>query len=213
MSHAAKYLTDASVMNERKALAKAGSGFMTEGQFWSLIQTTLDEAKGACEKQVELLQERLVALPEEEIIAFDKWFGDFHDRSYRYDLLAAASLMTGSVSDDGFDYFRGWLIAQGREIFHKALDNPDNLADFITLKPFDENGFDFDFECEAILYVGLLAFEKKTGREMVERTTKAPGLFREPTGQWWEGDKVRTMLPRLSALRDRFDGEDRQGEK
>ena len=33
----------------------------------------------------------------------------------------AAYLINGGCSDDGFDYFRGWLVDQGRETFERCL--------------------------------------------------------------------------------------------
>jgi hypothetical protein len=36
--------------------------------------------------------------------------------------------MNGGCSDDGFEYFRAWLLAQGRDTFEKALEDPDTLA-------------------------------------------------------------------------------------
>jgi hypothetical protein len=33
----------------------------------------------------------------------------------------AAYLMNGGCSDDGFDYFRGWLIAQGRTTLEQVV--------------------------------------------------------------------------------------------
>ena len=50
-------------------------------------------------------------------------------QAHRWDLGAAAYLMRGGYSDDGFDYFRGWLIAQGRSRRERALADPDSLAD------------------------------------------------------------------------------------
>ncbi|MFE5591185.1 DUF4240 domain-containing protein [Streptomyces sp. NPDC056549] len=33
----------------------------------------------------------------------------------------AAYMVNGGCCDDGFDYFRGWLIAQGRNVFERAV--------------------------------------------------------------------------------------------
>jgi hypothetical protein len=49
--------------------------------------------------------------------------------SYRWDLWGAAYLINGGCSDDGFDYFRGWLLSQGRAIWQATLADPDSLAD------------------------------------------------------------------------------------
>jgi hypothetical protein len=41
--------------------------------------------------------------------------------SYQGDLRAAAYLINGGASDDGFEYFRGRLITQGREVYAGVL--------------------------------------------------------------------------------------------
>ena len=47
---------------------------------------------------------------------------------YRYDLWAAACLIGGGCSDDGFIDFRAWLIAQGHDWYQKAAASSDSLA-------------------------------------------------------------------------------------
>lgn len=49
--------------------------------------------------------------------------------------MAAASLILGGCSDDGFEYFRGRLIAQGREVFERSVADPDSLADLPVMDP------------------------------------------------------------------------------
>jgi hypothetical protein len=49
--------------------------------------------------------------------------------SYLGSLWAAAYRINGDCSDDGFDYFRDWLITQGRDMFEAAVADPDALAD------------------------------------------------------------------------------------
>jgi hypothetical protein len=44
------------------------------------------------------------------------------------DQWGAAYLANGGCSDDGFDYFRGWLIGQGRKVYETVLADPDSLA-------------------------------------------------------------------------------------
>ena len=61
-----------------------------------------------------------------------------------------AFIVNGGASDDGFDYFRGWLIAQGREVFEGTLAKPDSLADVI-----DDPDSEWGFEDQDILNVGL----------------------------------------------------------
>jgi len=37
-------------------------------------------------------------------------------------------LINGGCSDDGFFYFRAWLISRGQKVYDAALQNPDSLA-------------------------------------------------------------------------------------
>ena len=49
--------------------------------------------------------------------------------AHDWNLWGAAYLMKGGCSDDAFDYFRGWLVAQGRRTWERALRDPDTLAE------------------------------------------------------------------------------------
>jgi hypothetical protein len=135
---------------------------MNENQFWSLIETSHHQANSDDEAQLELIREALSQLEPEEIVAFQRWFNHFHRVSYRADLWGAAYIMNGGASDDGFDYFRGWLIAQGRKVFEAALENPDSLAEVIS----EDAEADFEFELEEMLYVAREPWVEKTGLEM-----------------------------------------------
>lgn len=78
---------------------------------------------------------------------FERVFDAVNGEAYRTGLWAAAYLMRGGCSDDGFDYFRGWLLAQGRAVWEGAVAAPDSLAD-LGLDP-DED----EIECEDFLSV------------------------------------------------------------
>ena len=109
--------------------------------------------------------------------------------AYRWDLWAAAFVINGGASEDGFEYFRGWLIAQGEGLYQIALRYPDNLADYV------EPDFD-QAKCEELLYVAQKAYEDKTGTKMPEQQK----LFPEIVGQRWENeDELDALLARLSA--------------
>ena len=71
----------------------------------------------------------------------------------------AGYLMNGGCSDDGFEYFRLWVISRGRAVFEKAKINSDSLVTE------DEDNMEF-YEFESLWYVGLKAFEKVTGKEL-----------------------------------------------
>jgi hypothetical protein len=74
----------------------------------------------------------------------------FDRDAYRWDLWAAAYVINGGASDDGFEYFLGWLMAQGRTRWEATLADPDSLADIVDADTGDLDG-------EELLYIALAA--------------------------------------------------------
>ena len=101
---------------------------MTEDEFWDHIRAS---GPGPANPygQTDRLVARLATLPPEQCLAFHHRWIDASHRAYRRDLWDAATLINGGCSDDGFQYFRWWLILQGREVYRAALADPDTLAD------------------------------------------------------------------------------------
>ncbi len=139
---------------------------MDRSTFWHLIETSNRESNGDVDQQMVLLKNNLSLLPPEELQAFARIFDDLFRESYQAPLWNAAYLILGGCSDDGFDYFRGWLIAQGEAVFNNALSNPDSLADYLKAQCEDPTAC--VVECEAILYLAHRVYEEKTGQEMPE---------------------------------------------
>ncbi len=171
---------------------------MDKAQFWQLIEEAKEKSGGECEAQVDLIEEALLRLSAEEVIAFDRLVDIFRDQAYRWDLWGAASLINGGCSDDCFMYFGCWLIAQGQEVFENALRDPDSLSEII--EP------DFaDAECEALLYVGGRVYKNKTGQEMPEEAISAEKMAAAqlepagPRGTRWEEDELDALFPRIAA--------------
>ncbi len=161
---------------------------MTEEEFWNLIEKSREES-GGCEAQAATLAWLLSGLSAEAIQSFDDIFAAKRAEAYRWDLWGAAYLISGGCSNDGFEYFRCWLIGQGREVFMNALENPDSLADVL---PDDED----DFECEDLLYAADRAHEDLMGEALPPRTYSVPS---EPLGSRWDEDNLAGMFPRLAA--------------
>lgn len=99
---------------------------MTEDEFWEVIKRTRSEHQDV---QVAKLTAELENLEPSEILAFEDMYGTLLDRADRVKLWGAAMLINDWGSDDGFEYFRSWLMAQGREIYDAAVADPDSLAD------------------------------------------------------------------------------------
>jgi hypothetical protein len=102
-------------------------------------------------------------------------------------LWAAAYIINGGCSDDGFRYFRDWLISEGRSVFERALKDPGSLADLPHVDPAD---------LELFGYVALELFEKKGAGEL-DRDFSTEGA--EPAGEPWEEATVGALFPKLSA--------------
>ena len=94
---------------------------MTDQQFWDVID--------AADLDIDELVDILTDLPPEMIVAFENHVRRRFIASFREDIWGAAYLIKGGCTDEGFDNFRCWLIGSGREVYEKALGNPDSLAD------------------------------------------------------------------------------------
>jgi hypothetical protein len=105
-----------------------------------------------------LLTDRLSQLPVSEIIDFGSHFHECIERANDGRLWAAASVIMRGCSDDSFDYFLGWLIAQGRPVFEAAFADPDSLAGVESA-----GGWGKSPQLEEILSVDVDACRERTG--------------------------------------------------
>ncbi|MBK7936968.1 MAG: DUF4240 domain-containing protein [Lewinellaceae bacterium] len=156
----------------------------------------IERAKSKAEdtyEQVEILTELLSNRNEDDIVKFGKIFQKLYTNSYKSDLWAAAYIINGGCSDDGFDYFRGWLIAQGKDVYYNSLDNPEYLARIIKA---DDMG---EIECEDMLSVAENAYVARKGRgseEFMELVPNEP--YPEIEIDWSEeGDDLKNRFPKL----------------
>ncbi|MET8164740.1 DUF4240 domain-containing protein [Streptomyces sp. NPDC057456] len=164
---------------------------MDETEFWELVDASREAAGGDPEEQADLLVERLLRLDPESVLDFARHFESRYNRAYRWDLWGAAWLLLDGASDDAFDFFRCWLIGQGREVFEGALHgDPDSLADL--LDDFDE---EIDGDAEELGYAADEAYEQLTG-------TVAPDLGIPPAPAEPEGTPV--AFENEGALAERY---------
>ncbi len=111
------------------------------------------------EEQLEWLTSHLSKRTVHEIVAFDTHLHRNIKSSYTSQLWAAAYIIMGGCSDDCFDYFRGWLLFQGKETYEACIQNPERLLP--VLESLEEN--DFPQIEELTLYYGQTVYEEKTG--------------------------------------------------
>ncbi|MEU5085969.1 DUF4240 domain-containing protein [Streptomyces sp. NPDC021356] len=166
---------------------------MDETEFWELIDATRGAAEGDPEEQADLLVERLLGFDPEQVLDFARHFESRYNRAYRWDLWGAAWVLLDGASDDAFDYFRCWLIGQGREVFEGALHDPDTLAEL--LDDFDE---EIDGDGEELGYAADEAYEQLTGT--VAPDLGVPPAPAEPAGTpvgFEDDEALARRYPRL----------------
>lgn len=156
-------------------------------QFWQFVETAKTNAGSDTEARVDALHAVLGALSPAELQSFQSHYDRQIAAAYRWDLWAAAYIINGGCSDDGFRYFRDWLISEGGRVFEKALKDPDSLADLPHVDP---------AELESFGYVALDLHEEKGAGRMPRSAAVDEG---DPAGEPWDEDTVGALLPRLDA--------------
>jgi hypothetical protein len=170
-------------------MKKIAKTLLSEERFWEIIE---------CSNKGVDLEKELEKLIEDELFGFRYWWEHYHALSYRQDLWAVAYVVLGGCSDDGFDYFRYWLISRGKSVFMETMENVDSLCD-----EFDKEDVEYP-EAELLSYVVCDVYENRFGTdfydamndydmgEMVDRT------FLEMDFDWDEDNEesIRKICPK-----------------
>ncbi|MFJ1970858.1 DUF4240 domain-containing protein [Streptomyces sp. NPDC087903] len=170
---------------------------MDETEFWELVDATRDAAGGDPEDQADLLVDRLLQFDPEVVLDFARHFEARYNRAYTWDLWGAAAVLLDGASDDAFDFFRCWLIGQGREVYEAAVHDADSLAGL--LDDFDE---EIDGDGEDLGYAADEAYEQLTGTVAPDLGILPPPTEPEGTPVDFEHDRV--LAERFPKLWERF---------
>jgi hypothetical protein len=107
--------------------------------------------------------------------------------------------MNKGCSDDGFEYFRCWLISNGQTMFEAAVADPDAIALHLE----EEQDY---YELEEFWYVANNAFYNRTGKELYDYIDydnfNAGELHYEGNEFTWSEDdpeSMRAICPKLYA--------------
>jgi len=158
---------------------------MQGDKFWQIVKRAA-ESDHDPDAHEEVLRAELRELSLQEIISFEVAFRRYLNEAYTWDLWGAAYVIHGGCSDDGFEYFRRWLVSRGRDVYEAALADPDSLAQ-LNIRP----GPDGVCEFEAIYYIAGQIFKEKGGQGDVrdysepEAGLGGPG----PSGEPFEDDE------------------------
>jgi hypothetical protein len=173
---------------------------MDEAQFWQMI----DEARTAVPNKyemVEYLAKKLAVLDVKEIFDYDTILHRVLIKAYKRDLWAAAIIINEGCSEDGFADFRGWLIAQGKAIFYKAVDDPNTLIEIADTVPSTEYGRIASLE--HILYSAIDAYRLKTGQELRDIKEALNYFYISPDGDF-EGFDYQALCQEFPLLASHF---------
>jgi hypothetical protein len=171
-------------------------------EFWR-IMARVAAAERDPDAQIDTLRSALHELSLDEIIAFESAFRRYLNQAYTWDLWGAAYVIHGGCSDDGFEYFRRWLVSRGQDIYERALAHPDSLALL-----HGQFGPDQTWEFEEIYDVARDVFEQKGGEGDVRDAAAAEAGIdgRQPSGEPFAEDKAH-LAARYPKLWQRFGAE------
>lgn len=168
---------------------------MNEERFWKIIANACHSDPSKAESWADRLETELKRIDADEIIEWNHIFDRMALRARTIDLWGAAYTINGGASDDGFYYFRCWLIGMGKKVFETAVANPDSLAEVVNPK------IDAEAEIYAAAHQAWLAV---TGRPDTDPyPARNEYSDRRPTGEDWDfedAEAVRRRFPRLAAV-------------
>jgi Protein of unknown function (DUF4240) len=156
--------------------------------FWRVVDQAHARAGDDTDRRVDELREQLSSCDPGELQQFQDIYDEQIRRSYRWDLWGAAYVMNGGCSDDGFRYFRDWLISEGRVTFEKALASPESLAELPRVE---------FAELESFGHVARELFEEQGEGELDRDFSTDMSM---PAGEQWDEDDLTSLFPRLGAV-------------
>jgi len=105
-------------------------------------------------------------------------------------LWEAGYVIAGGMSDDGFHYFRSWIVGKGHKVFGVAMKEPDELGRFIDSS---------ELENELLEYVAMNVLEKRgVGEDPRDRSGRSADD--EPAGEPFDEEMAGASMPKLTAL-------------
>jgi hypothetical protein len=171
---------------------------MRTDDFWAVIDRATADRPASPAEVAKRAAADLATRDPEEIVAWARHLDKVMVASGKQDLWAAAYLINGGCSDEGFDNFRGWLIAHGRETVARSVGSPDSLAEMPAVRAAAETGA--VFEAGEVLTIAEEAHRQATGSGLPAGGTP---VTRPDAADLWDFDNEEEMqrrLPQLSAL-------------
>lgn len=172
---------------------------MDEAAFWQIIDRV--KGHGTEKAHSNRLAHELEQLSNDQLVQFYVVYQGLFDRSNLGDLWAAGMLLNGGHgSDDGFEHFRHWLIAQGSSVYRLAIAEPDSLS---VVDVEFQDGLP-TAEWESFGRIPSEVFDKRTGASLyrvAEPLLRRPKSSEAPPHDWstYSDKTLAVRLPKLWA--------------
>src|ERR1044072_8499241 len=101
---------------------------MDENLYWEIVNASAKYSPESV-KQLRYVVNDLKARPHDDIVGFMLRTHQLQQDLYTSDMWCACCLMNrGDCMEDGFEYFRLWIVSVGKDTYYNAKANPDSLA-------------------------------------------------------------------------------------
>lgn len=175
------------------------SKMLEEDLFWQIIENSLQDSNNLQDQEIHLSHE-LENLVAEDIIGFQLRLEYYLFALHTPEVWCAACIMNDDTNTDHFFYFKNWIISQGKDLFEKAIVNPDDLADYF------EEGFNEDdlYEFDSFHLIANIAFNSKFEHNIIDFVDKDCFTFftesaAKPEFDWDDENltNLQILCPRL----------------
>ena len=163
---------------------------MTQEVFWELIGKARGVSEDGDDSEVlEDLKLRLLGFSQVNVFKFHKILLDLCVPLHSSETWAVGHIVSGNLSDDGFHYFKPWIVLQGEEFYRAFLSSPSKAMLGV------EQATQIEFE-EMLLLAEEVFSEQGWSLERLEKF-KAPVL--PELNLEWETEELPARYPDLWA--------------
>lgn len=179
--------------NKTQSIQEFQTNKMNEDLFWELIDKARTGYENNFDQFCSALTDLLRILTIDDIILFKNILSVKINEASNFKMLMANFIIYSYTSDNVFEDFRAWLVGQGKINFYKALQNPDNICDFLEREDTEE------LSGESLLFVSTNAFTEKTNRTEKEFNDLITFVNDSEFDINWPDSKMkyRDAMPRL----------------
>lgn len=159
-----------------------------EKLFWEIIEVSFASEEG---DPLDVLVNHLEAFSKSSILSFERILRKKLGELYDNNLWAVAFISKHGCSDDGFTYFRAWVISRGRQFFEAVVKDPS-----FAVKDMEKGE---KMECEELLYAANTAYENTAGEPLWSKVSQSEVKLK---GKDWKEEDLPKLYPELC---QRFD--------